>query len=31
MGSSNVNLTPNTQSRLVGAMSNINLNKFPCD
>ena len=28
MGSSHVNLAPNTQSRLVGAMLNINLNKF---
>ena len=28
MGSSHVNLALNTQSRLVGAMSNININTF---
>ena len=28
MGSSHANLAPNTQNRLIGAMSNIHLNKF---
>ena len=31
MGSSHVNLASNTQCRLVGAMPNINFNKFPYD
>ena len=31
MGSSPPNLDPNTQSRLIGAMSKINLNKVPYD
>ena len=31
MGSSHVHLAPNTQSSLVGAMSNINLNQFLYD
>ena len=31
MGSSHVNLSPNTQSRLIGTMSNLNLNIFSHD
>ena len=30
MGSSHVSLAPNTQNRLVGGISIINLNTFPC-